>query len=424
MFPQGRALLLLDVAVAVALFVVALAPRQEIASTYNEPIQSEEELYNRYAVPWAKGEGATPREKAFPWHPLGSFTHRPPGYVLFVGSVYRIAGIENFAAVRQTQAVLDSLSVVLLYVLGALVFGGLTGRLVGATAAVALSFYDFSALFVGRILSETLFTFLMLAGLALAVAGLRRRTVWITFVAAFVLGWATLTRPFLIFLLPAYAFWIALAPHYPNLTWLEKKRGHVIAAVVGMALAIAPVTWRNYQFHGTFIPISTNGGFTLFHSLAGSEVLTAPDELGTKDDVEALELGEVAQAAEFQRRAVAYLIDHPADLRPVTARKIQVLLAAKEGFKISHVLMNTPDDARFYPLVLILGLLSVLVRPFLHWHARLLVYAAIASQVLVSLLANAEVRYRVPVVWLLALLAAWTVWGLVDLVVGRFRHQV
>lgn len=419
-----RSLLMLDVAVVVALFLVALPSRLNIASSYSEPIQSEEELYNRYAVPWAQGEGATPREKPFPWHPLGSLTHRPPGYVLFVGSVYRIAGIENFAAVRRTQAVLDAVSVALLYVLGALLFSGLTGRLVGASAALGMSFYDFSALFVGRILSETLFTFLMLAGLILAIAGLRRKAAWITFLAAFVLSWATLTRPFLLFLLPALVFWIAMAPAYPSPTWLANKRSHVRAALLGIALAIVPIVWRNYQFHGTFIPISTNGGFTLYQSLVGSDVLTAPDELGTKDEVEALELGEVAEAAEFQRRAVDYLVAHPGDVPAVLARKVRVLLAAKEGHKISHVLMNTPDDAWFYPLVLALGSLGVLIRPFLNVHARLLIYAAIASQVLVSLLANAEVRYRVPVVWLLALLAAWAVWGTVDLVVGRFRHQL
>jgi hypothetical protein len=419
-----RRYLLMDVVVILALIMLALPPRLHLAASYNEPIQSEEELYNRYAVPWAQGEGATPRDKEFPWHPLASVTHRPPGYVVFVGAVYRAAGVENFAAVRRVQSYLDTAAIVLLYVLGALMFGGVTGRVVGATAAVGMAYYDFAMLFVARILSETLFSFLMIGGLVLAMAALRYKLPWVTFLAAYVLGWATITRPFLIFLLPAYVIWIAMAPDYPHLTWLARKRGHIVAAVLGIVLSVGPVTLRNWQFHGEFIPISTNGGYTLFHSLAGSGVLSAPQELGTKEEVEALELGEIEQAAEYQRRAVAYMIDHPEDVWEVTKRKLVVLLAAKEGHKISHVLMNTPDDAWFYPLVLALAAASLVIRPFAHWHAKSLIWAAIASQVAVSLIANAEVRYRIPIVWLLALLAAWAVWGIVDSVVGRFRHPV
>ncbi len=69
--------------------------------------------------------------------------------------------------------------------------------------------------------------------------------------------------------------------------------------------------------------------------------------------------------------------------------------------------MATPDDEWFYPLVLVGTALGLVVRPRWMWHPRLLIYGAIANQVLVCLLANAETRYRVPIVPLLALLAAW-----------------
>lgn len=419
-----RLLIITDVVLATVIFAAALGPRLHLASSYNEGLQGEEELYDRYASAWARGEGAEPREKALPWHPLGSFTHRPPGYALFVGAVYRLAGVGNVERVRTTQALLDSAAMVLLYVLGVLMFGGFTGRFVGATAAVATARYDFLALFVTRLLAEGLFTWLMILALVLAIAGLRRKSAWLTLLAAFVLGWSNLTRPFLVFLLPGYLIWIAIAPPYPSLTWVEDKGRHVTAALVGMLLAIGPVTYRNWQFHGAFIPISTNGGYTLYKSITQTEGLAAPQELATEEEVKALGLSEVEQAAEFRRRAVTYLIDHPDDAVPMLKRKVRILLAAKEGHKISHVLMPTPQDAWFYPLVLALGALGVLVRPTLHWHGRLLLYGAVASQVLVSLLANAEVRYRVPVVPLLALMAAWSVWGSVDYVVTRLRPRI
>jgi hypothetical protein len=387
------------------LFLAALGPRLEVARSYGEELQSEERLYNRYAVPWAMGQGTTPREKFLPWHPLGSLTHRPPAYVLFLGLIYRTAGVESFGAVRLAQAWLDASSMVLLFLLGVIAFGGLAGRLVGLAATLLVTRYDFLMLFVARLLSETPFLWLSLLFVVLAVLAVRRGQPGLSLAAAFVLGWANLTRPFLLFLLPGYPLWLAIAPG------LARRKAHLALAALGLALAIGPVTLRNWQFHRQLILISSNSGFTLYHSLSDVEGLSAPEELGTEEAVDALGLGELAEQAEFRRRALSYMRRHPEDLPAILARKVTVLLAAKGGHRISHVLMVTPDDEWLYPLVLWGSLLSLLVLPATAWHARLLVVGTILSQYLVSLLANAEVRYRVPAVPLMALLCAWAVLG-------------
>lgn len=411
-----RRWLLLDLALAALVFGLSLGPRLEIARAYQAPLQSEERLYNRYAVPWSQGLGAEPREKPFPWHPYGSFTHRPPGYVLFVGGIYRAAGVENVAAVREVQAWLDAGSMVLVYLIGILIFGGWAGRAVGLSAALLSARYDFLMLFVARILSEVLYLALCLAFLALALWAVRRGAPWLSFLAAFALGWANLVRPFVIFVLPGLLLWLAIAPR------LERRGRHLALAALGMLLAIGPVTWRNWQFHGQLIPISTNSGFTLFHSLSDVEGLSAPEELPTEEEIDALGLGEIAEQAAFRQAALDYMRRHPGDLPAIIGRKVTVLLAAKGGHRISHELMVTPDDPWLYPLVLAGALVSLFVRPRFAWHPRLLVLGTIASQYLVSLLANAEVRYRVPVVPLLALLAAWVIWGPLDAWLGRRRR--
>ena len=305
---------LLDLALLAVLALAAWGPRYQAASTYAEPIQSEERLYNRYAVPWALGQGAEPREKAFPWHPLGSFTHRPPGYALFVGSAYRVAGIENLA-VRRSQAVLDTWSVLWVYALGVLLFGGWVGRGVGFTAALAMARYDFLYLHVARLLSETVFVWLMLAALVAALVAVRRRSWPLVLAAGYVLGWANLVRPFLLPAALGFVAWVLIAPG------LTRRWRYGLAAVVGLALAIAPVTWRNWQFHGELIPISTNSGFTLFKSVSEVEDLSAPADLGTEEQVDALNLGEVAEQAEFRRRALAYMRRHPEDWGKITAAR-------------------------------------------------------------------------------------------------------
>jgi uncharacterized membrane protein YhaH (DUF805 family) len=323
--------------------------------------------------------------------------------------------VENFAAVRLAQAALDTSSVLLVYLAGLLLFGGVAGRVVGFGAALATARYDFLYLHVARILSETLYVWLCLLVLVVALGAARRRSLALTFLAAYLLGWANLVRPFLLLAIPAFILWVLVMPG------ATRRWRFGLVATVGLLLAIAPVTWRNWQFHHAFIPISTNSGFTLYQSLADVEGLSAPEELVNKDVVEAMELGELAESDEFRRRALAYMQRHPGDLPKILARKVEVLLAAKGGYKVSHELMVTPVDEWLYPLVLLGALLSLAVRPRVAWHGRLLIWLLIASQVAVCLLANAEARYRMPLVPLLALLAMWAVWGSVAWAAGRLK---
>jgi len=390
---------LLDLAAVLLIVALGLGPRLDVARSYSLPPQAEEELYNRYAVPWSQGQGAEPREKAFPWHPLGSFTHRPPGYALFVGLVYRVAGAENWLAVRLTQAWIDTASLLLVFALGILVYGGWAGRAAGLSTALLMARYDFLLLFVGRLLSETVYLFLCLAFLVLAFMALGRRQPRLSLAAGYLLGWANLTRPFVIFLVPGYLLWLLVAPH------LEHRRRHLLLAFLGVTLAIGPVTWRNWQFHGRFIPISSNGGFTLYNSIAKVEGLSAPEDLPTEASIDARELGELAEQAAFRDAALTYMRRHPEDLPRIFARKVRVLLAAKAGHKVSHELMSTPDDPWLYPLVLGGALLSLLLRPRWRWHPRLLLLLAIGSQLAICLITNTEARYRVPIVPLFTLLA-------------------
>ena len=335
--PSTKKALVLDLFIVLGLFLIALYPRWNIAQDYSEPPQSEERLYDRYAVPYAQGEGTEPREKAFPWHPYASVTHRPPGYIMFLGGVYRFAGIQNYGALRSIQAVLDSLSVVMLYWIGILIFGrGLAGRGVGATAGLLMAQYDFMMLFVARLLSETVFIWLSLAFIGLALLAIRREKPWLSFAAALVLGFCNLTRPFMIFVLPGYVLWLFMAPR------LADKRKHIALAIAGMVLAIAPVTIRNWQFHDKLILISTNSGFTLYHSVTKVEGLEAPDEITEQELIKDLGLGEIEEQAAFRNVALDYMRNHPNDIPKIYLRKLNVLRAALGGHKISHVLMVTP----------------------------------------------------------------------------------
>ena len=491
----NRSTVWLDLALVALIVALALPTRLAVVRAYSastaalgaEALQSEERLYNRYAVPWAKGEGAWPREKAFPWHPLGSFTHRPPAYTLFLGLVYRAAGSENFAAVRELQAWLDTFTALLVYAAGVLAFGGaapalmgrsspaLVARAIGFTAAVAVARYDFLEQMTSRLLSETLFTFLGMAFVVTALAAVRaeasprqrvlvdrhiepgdsdspslavysprsgvqtktsifsghdsahilqRGRVLGIFLAGYLLGWANLTRPFLLPAALVFPVWAAMMPEPGPALGRRVRSSLALSALLGLALAILPVTWRNWQFHHKPILISSNSGFTVFNSVLGTPGLSHPDALGSEEDVDALELGELAEQAEFRRRALDYLARFPEDWPRIFGEKLRTLTASAEGHKISHVLLPTPNDAWLYPLVLAGALASLVVLPRLAWHPRLLLAIVAASQLGTSLLTKAELRYRVPIVPVLALATAWAVWTVLWTAAGWLRGRV
>jgi len=278
-----------DWAAAILIFLSGMPSRVELALRHDLPLAGEEPQYQRYARHWALGEGAEPREKAFPWHPLGSFTHRPPGYTLLVGMVLRATGPDDLRSVRLLQSLLDCGSLVLLYALGIAVFGAWTGRAAGLASALLMARYDFLMGFVARILTETFYLFLVLASLGLALLARRSRAALPAAVGGFLMGWAAITRPAALFIAPFLLLWLATLPAMP------RRRQLALAAAFGLLLAIAPVTWRNWQLQGRFILIATNGGQVLHDSVARVEDLSAPEDFPPRDALKRPGLGEVDQ---------------------------------------------------------------------------------------------------------------------------------
>jgi hypothetical protein len=83
------------------------------------------------------------------------------------------------------------------------------------------------------------------------------------------------------------------------------SRAAVVAVV--MALLVSPWTWRNYRVLGAFVPVSTNGGLTLWvannPNATGLAMPTADPPPGA--------VGEVNRDRLRLRAAVAWIISHP-----------------------------------------------------------------------------------------------------------------
>jgi 4-amino-4-deoxy-L-arabinose transferase-like glycosyltransferase len=185
---------------------------------------------------------------------------RPPGYPYFLGAVYRAAGVtdapdrERWRTARRAQAVLGSLGVALVGLLGGALFGRRAAWVAMALAAV----YPPLLLVEGALVSEVLFVPLVLAAVLAALRASRATDGGLRWavVAGFLAGLATLTRSNApVLLLPlALAVWTGRPRLSPSALAAP-------AALVAVALlCVLPWTARNWVAMGEPIPLVTQTG--------------------------------------------------------------------------------------------------------------------------------------------------------------------
>lgn len=286
-----------------AILLLALALRLGTAAAWAPEVVADAADYDRLARHLVAGDGfVNPRGEPTSW--------RPPGYPLFVAGVYEVAGA-SAGAVRWSQAVVGTGSVALAYAVGALASGPGVGLV--AAAIVALDPAQISS--VSRLLSEALFTFLLLAATALLLLARRRRgrgAVLAAVGAGAVLGAGVLTRGWLI-LYPALVAGALL---------VTRRRGEPVGGIGGWGRAAAlllafgvvllPWTLRNHRVHDAFVPVSTQvgAGFYAAQNPPGGYVMgVLPDDEVTRA---AAELPEPEASRALLRAGLDSLAADPA----------------------------------------------------------------------------------------------------------------
>jgi len=202
---------------------------------------------------------------------------RPPLYPAFIAAGYALSG-GAVQGVRFLQAALDVGTVALTYLIGRWLFG----RGPSLLAALLLSVNLGTIAATGRLLSETLFTFLLMATVAVSVRWLRamregrvQAVVTLGIGTGMLLGAATLTRGiFLLYTVPLIVLaawtrwvrepasdWAPPAPALRKATW-----GAILVVPLTFVLVLTPWTLRNYRAHGSFVPVTTQTGIMLYAS--------------------------------------------------------------------------------------------------------------------------------------------------------------
>lgn len=256
------------IAAVSALFVLAMLIRglylADAAPLLFTPEQDGTRMARRYdesALSIIAGDGIL-----FPrvWDPARTgLASRPPGYPLFLVSVYATLG-RSFLLVAAVQNVLTSLAAILVFLLGSRLFGVPAGVLGGFLVAVSPHLAATSNL----ILADALAPIPLLVGFWIALpvvrAQLSNREEAIRLIGmGLLLGVGTWLRPNVILLGPfAGVFLFFLLG--------RSRRALLAASVVALTslVVVTPITARNWMVFGEFVPVSINGGITLWQGVA------------------------------------------------------------------------------------------------------------------------------------------------------------
>jgi 4-amino-4-deoxy-L-arabinose transferase-like glycosyltransferase len=310
------------------LFVVALIARLAwIAFVHPDPIEGwfgddatgrrfDDTVWYRGAAHFiAQGDGYV---NPFTGTPTAGW---PPGYPFFLGAVFKLFG-EGLTQTYVANALLASVTVVLIYCIGLILFDARTAIFGAAAAAV----WPGQVYFTSLTLSEPLFTLLFTLGVLLLLLVPRARR-WrgplvITF--GLVIGLTALTRGQGLLLLPlAIVAWRLSGMRWrPSILW-----GILAAFVIGVTLA--PWVARNERELGSPVIIATNLGPNLWighnEGASGGMSIDAPEPPQP-------ERGDLTQG-EFEveadrlalRKGLSYMLTHPADELRLSGIKIRAM---------------------------------------------------------------------------------------------------
>ncbi len=372
---------------------------------------------------------------------------RAPLYPYFLGLLYKL-GLDLFG-VRVVQALLGSASCGLTYVLARRMVGtaaevrsqksearmqksGHGGETVARAAGLVMAAYPLAIYFDGELLIPCLVVFLVLLGLVLLYRALDSDRQW--WLPGLALGLAAIARPNVLAFVAVLAVWLFLRfrrESWPKLGWL----------VGAVAVVIAPVAVRNCIVSRTFVPIAWQAGtnFYIGNNIESDGVTavvpgTRASWWGGYNDVKATAeraLGRELKGVEvdrfWMRKGFEFWRQQPLRALGLTARKFYLLLS---GYEVSNN-RNIYYYKRFSFLNLLIFQKRLLRFPFGllfplalagMWLGRKQagrwapVYLFMIAFGLSFVAFFITARYRMPLVPLLTIFAAWGV--------SRFRVAV
>lgn len=246
----------------------------------------------------------------FGWNPDHPFAFWPPGTSMVYAALYRLFGLGY-----GTIIILNLLLSLALLVFAMRIANRRYGQRCALYAGWTLALWPTLIMFTTVLASELLFIVLCAAALD-AWGSLQTNAVIRGVVAGALLGAAALVRPVAMALPVLFAVGMLFESGWSKSNLAAQAKVGV-AAALAMACVIAPWTLRNYHLYHDFIPVSTNGGITLWMG-------NAPGTSGEYMDLPAWteKFRDNEQDRALGALARRYIADDPAGFLARSARKV------------------------------------------------------------------------------------------------------
>ncbi len=374
----------------------------------------------------------------------------PPGYPLWLATIYKLTGDRSPAVVQKVQWVIDALSVLLIVGIGVTAFGWR----VGLTAGWLMALWPLPAFYGATPLADSPTSWVVLGGVWLLLLAAKRKRLGWAIGAGALLGlscWLRANAMVMVFFWGAALWFLTVA------TW---RRRSVLSGALVLAglLVMAPVVIRNVLTFHAFLPTGLGIGTNLWEGIGEDQ--RGRDEFGAVygDDIllaqERAQLnpppGEkfnlyypngVERDRERTRRATAVIKAHPVWYTGVVLRRMAGVLKyagepspifGSSGFNVTgkKVLPESRQGGILGFFVNILGMVQSVLRYLLlplmlvgialalrrDGRVTGILLATILYYFVVGSMLHTHIRYGLPMQALLTIFAATTLVFLCSLV--------
>lgn len=247
--------------VMVSIFLIALVVRLLFTyffsgTPFAEPLTSalqnklDDASYDSLALAISKGNwfGALPQG-----------AYRAPFYPYFLAALYKLF-THSYSLVHFLQAFLGSISAVLVYFIAKRTFKSYVAALI---ASLMCAFYAPFLFYENLLLGETLSLFFNLLSFALLIYAMedtsKKGSKFALLLSGVVLGLSALTRPNTILVGGVLAAYLFLS-HFLTQKSFTKAFQAPLIFLMGILIALAPITLKNYKVYHDLIPISAQSG--------------------------------------------------------------------------------------------------------------------------------------------------------------------
>jgi hypothetical protein len=292
----------------------------------------------------------------------GESTSRPfflgPLYPYFLAAI-RLLPSAGLAVVLCIQACLGAAATVLI---ADAVQAVTKRRLVAGIVGMLIAGYEMSVFFDGSLLMESLLFTLESLFLWVLVRPWSQPRPPLALTIGVLVGLLAAGRATNLLLLPIAVWWT-------HATSREFRRAATlsVAVIVGASAVILPITVRNYLASGELIPLTYNGGYNFFIGfnadatgsyVVPTETFNEGRDRGPRDGtggdgrtyLEAQtgeRLSPNQSSAEWRRRAMDWIREHPHQALRLAARKVVMMWNKREYFQLDNPLAVRSATGRF-----------------------------------------------------------------------------